>query len=639
MLMNRETRGPEAAEVRMTDTQSPPVTAEGLLTDVKTFFDHGEFFRAYDLAAEALELFGGNVGLAHRAVLSLANAGATALALDKYDELGLDNRHETDARSLLGRLKKDQAFAETGEARVALFREGRALYEDAFHTATEAGDPEAYYPAINAATLALFAGDAEAAGKLAGEVLDLLAPRIASLDGVAADRYWVLATALEAHLVRGDLDAARGLVDQVVAAAGSDDAALATTGRQLERIVAAKKLDSSVLAAFTVPTVVHFLGNTHATTVAADIAGLLKGIRVGAAYGSLAAGADILFAEALLNQGVALNVVLPFATADFIEQSVRPAGEDWITRFEACLAAAKTVRFATEDAYLGDDQLFPYSSSLAMGLASLCARHLHAPLMQLAVWDGVVDEGAIVDTAADMSAWREAGHPVKLVPTGADANVEKLPPWHRPKVARGRRDTRAMLFGDIHGFSKLSDAQLPLFTDKIMGTLGEVARRHKQHIAFVNTWGDGIFIVFRDAGRAAACALDMQDAMNAIDLKAAGLPETLKLRLGGHLGPVYELDDPVTDRPNYYGAHVSRAARIEPITPEGCVYVTETFAAMLALHNAGQFSCDYVGNTEMAKHYGRLRMFLLRRAGDGQGPAVLGDIERAEGKATRETPL
>jgi class 3 adenylate cyclase len=619
-------------EARMTDTQSQAVTAEGLLKDVKTFFDHGEFFRAYDLAAEALELFPRNVGLAHRAVLSLANAGATSLALEKYYDFGLDKRPETDARSLLGRLKKDQAFAETGEARAALFREGRALYEDAFHAATDAGDPEAYYPAINAATLALFAGDNEAAVRLAGEVLDLLAPRIASLDAGAADRYWVLATALEAHLVRGDLDAARGLVDQVVATAGHDDAALATTGRQLERIVGAKKLDPSVLGAFKPPTVVHFLGsNKQATTVAADIAALLKGIRIGAAYGSLAAGADILFAEALLEQGVALNIVLPFATADFIEQLVRPAGGDWVTRFEACLAAAKTVRFATEDAYLGDDQLFPYSSSLAMGLASLCARHLHAPLMQLAVWDGAVDEGAIVDTAADMSAWREAGHPVKLVPTGPDVNVEKLPPWHRPKVARGRRDTRAMLFGDIHGFSKLTDAQLPLFTETIMGTLGEVARRHQQHIAFVNTWGDGIFVVFRDAGRAAACALDMQDALSAIDLKAAGLPETLKLRLGGHLGPVYELDDPVTDRPNYYGAHVSRAARIEPITPEGCVYVTETFAAMLALHNASQFACDYVGNTEMAKHYGRLRMFLLRRAGDGKGPPVLSDIERAAG--------
>jgi class 3 adenylate cyclase len=616
----------------MTDTQSPPVTAEVLLKDVKTFFDHGEFFRAYDLATDALELFPADVGLAHRAVLSLANAGATSLALEKYYEFGLDKKAETDVRSLLGRLKKDQAFAETGEARAALFREGRALYEDAFRTATAAGDPEAYYPAINAATLALLAGDAEAAAGLAGEVLVLVAPRIATLDDAAADRYWVLATALEAHVVQGDLDAACRLVDEVVAAAGHDDAALATTGRQLERIVAAKKLDPSVLSAFKPATVVHYLGsNKQATTAAADIAPLLKGIRIGAAYGSLAAGTDILFAEALLEQGAALNIVLPFAVEDFVEQLVRPAGEDWVARFEACLAAAKTVRFATEDAYLGDDQLFPYSGSLAMGLASLCARHLHAPLMQLAVWDGVIDEGAILDTAADMSAWREAGHPVKLMPTGPDATLEKLPPWQRPKVARGRRDTRAMLFGDIHGFSKLTDAQLPRFTETIMGTLGQVARRHQQHIAFVNTWGDGIFVVFRDAGRAAACALDMQDALRAIDLKAAGLPDTLKLRLGGHLGPVYELDDPVTDRPNYYGAHVSRAARIEPITPEGCVYVTETFAAMLALHNAGQFACDYVGNTEMAKHYGRLRMFLLRRAADGKEPPVLGDIERAAG--------
>ena len=50
----------------MTDAQSPPVTAEGVQKDVKTFFDHGEFFRAYDLAAEALELFPGDVWLAHR---------------------------------------------------------------------------------------------------------------------------------------------------------------------------------------------------------------------------------------------------------------------------------------------------------------------------------------------------------------------------------------------------------------------------------------------------------------------------------------------------------------------------------------------------------------------------------------------
>uniref|UniRef100_UPI003F95999F hypothetical protein n=1 Tax=Mycobacterium sp. TaxID=1785 RepID=UPI003F95999F len=158
-----------------------------------------------------------------------------------------------------------------------------------------------------------------------------------------------------------------------------------------------------------------------------DIAALVEGMSIGAAYGSLASGADIMFAEALLGQGVAVNVVLPFAAGDFIEQLVRPAGEAWVTRFEYCLAEARTVRFATEDAYLGDDQLFTYSSSLAMGLASLCARHLHAPLMQLAVWDGVVNDGAAgtaAGTAADMSAWREAGYPVTIVPVGPDADVE-----------------------------------------------------------------------------------------------------------------------------------------------------------------------------------------------------------------------
>jgi hypothetical protein len=37
-------------------------------------------------------------------------------------------------------------------------------------------------------------------------------------------------------------------------------------------------------------------------------------------------------------------------------------------------------------------------------------------------------------------------------------------------------------------------------------------------------------------------------------------------------------------------------------------------AAVLALHNAAEFTCDYVGMTEAAKKYGRMRMLLLRSA-------------------------
>ena len=38
-------------ETRMSDTQTHHVTAAGRLEEVMTFFNQGEFFRAYDLAA------------------------------------------------------------------------------------------------------------------------------------------------------------------------------------------------------------------------------------------------------------------------------------------------------------------------------------------------------------------------------------------------------------------------------------------------------------------------------------------------------------------------------------------------------------------------------------------------------------
>jgi class 3 adenylate cyclase len=612
-------------------------TAAAVVEEIVSFFGNGEFFRSYDLAIEAFGKYPEDWWFAHRAVLSLANAGATELAHRKYVELGLDRQRSPDIRALLARLKKDMAFAETGARRHALLEDAHADYEQIFRDAVGARDGAAYYPGINAATLALLTGHEDRANLLAAEVLSLLKPRLPSLAG-APDRYWVLATALEANLVTGDLETARALVPAVIDAGRDNHADLASTGRQLERIALARGMGPDVLAAFRMPTIVHYAGHIISSgagrfsrdeepKVAADIAHVLDAMTVGAAYGSLAAGSDILFAEAFLRRGVPLNIVLPFNIEEFKAQSVSVAGESWAPRFHACIAAAKTVRYATEDAYLGDDHLFTYCSRLAMGLAVLSSRHMHAPLRQLVVWDGEARSG-IAGTVVDMKTWQEAGHAQTIIRCGARDGADDLASFKSSKVAPGRRDTRAMLFGDIQGFSKLTDAQLPAFTDLVLGTMGQVLKAYRDDLSFVNTWGDGIFAVFADAGRAADCALVMQAALSGIDLSAAGLPPTLKLRLGAHLGPVYELPDPVTNRPNYYGAHVSRCARIEPITPEGCVYVTETFAAVLALRHAGAFTCDYVGHTDMAKQYGRLRMFLLRRFRGADGPPVLTDIER-----------
>ena len=48
--------------------------------------------------------------------------------------------------------------------------------------------------------------------------------------------------------------------------------------------------------------------------------------------------------------------------------------------------------------------------------------------------------------------------------------------------------------------------------------------------------------------------------------------------------------------------------------------MTETLAAVLAIHNVHEFECQYVGTTRAAKRYGKMRMFLLRRANEGDRP-------------------
>jgi class 3 adenylate cyclase len=171
-----------------------------------------------------------------------------------------------------------------------------------------------------------------------------------------------------------------------------------------------------------------------------------------------------------------------------------------------------------------------------------------------------------------------------------------------------------MLFGDIKGFSKLTDEQLPVFSDLVLGAFAEAVHSHHEYVYYRNTWGDAVFVVLADAETAASCALDLQDAMAAIDLEGSALPGHLALRLGGHLGPVFPSYDPVREMPGFIGSHVSRTARIEPVTPPGGVYVTEPFAAALVLAGSVDFACDYVGHMPAAKEYGRLRMYRLRRS-------------------------
>lgn len=631
-----------------------PASIEGLLNEpqhrsaawwldaVKREERRGELLTAFDLAERGLEEHPTDVTLKHRGVLVLARTGATEEAARRFDQYDLGRIQDEEVGALQARIAKDGALACDGHQRRRRARSAAELYGSIF---ARAGG---YYPAVNAATLWLIAGEPARARHLAKVVLDILADS-------EEPSYWAAATEAEAQLLRGDLEAAAAALERAATLHERDYAALATTRRQLRTICEIDGIDPQLLRALAGPGVVHFCGHRIGddkrarfpreaeATVAARISEVVQRDIPAYAYGSLASGADILWAEALLAAGCEVHVVLPFARAAFVELSVAAAGPGWVERFDRCADRASTVRFATDDTYLGDEVLFRYCSELAMGLALLRARYLDAEVRQLAVWDGEFTIGA-AGTAIDVATWRRRGGAVTLIQPSVDPSVLELMPHPEADAptapASGATDpnesspagakepipsqsansaergvVRAMLFADAKGFSVLNDEELVVFAERVLGAFAAVLQRHREHVWHRRTWGDAVFLVLSDAPTAAACALDLQDAMASIDLQAAGLPGHLALRLGAHLGPVVRYHDPVIDGPDFTGSHVTRTARIEPVTPPGAVYVTEPFAAALVLAGRRDFACDYVGHMPADKNYGRLRMYRLRRVG------------------------
>jgi len=582
---------------------------------IRKLIGQGEYLSAYDSAISQAEQANDNEAFHYLAVLSLARSGATTRAQTLFNEFGFADSDNEDYAALGARLSKDLALANTNKnERITLFKKSATQYHDVFMRTG------GYYTAINAASLYKLSNNNELAKQLANETLALCKQEPV---GLGLGEYYRLVSMAEAVIVLNDLETAKSLLTSARKHAGNDYAAMATTRRQLALLI--PEQHTVLLSVLAPPKVIHFCGHMISRTnnsgrflpkaeqaVKKAIVKNLAALNVGFGYGSLANGADILFAEALLEQGARLHVVLPFDMDEFIEVSVKPAGEKWVARFHRCIDQAHFVSYSCDGSYLGDNTLFHYATRLGMGLAVQQAHNLQTEVKQVAVWDGETASGA-AGTYADIQSWQLQNHDAILL---SSVNGEHLSAPAKQAIVyteldNSQRRAHAMLFGDVKGFSKLNDEQIPAFVKQLFGALAEVLESFDSSILSTNTWGDGLFVVFEDALSASQCAIALQEAMQNIDLGDAGLPSHLALRLGVHYGPIYELEDPVLHRTNYFGAHVTKAARIEPITPEGEVYVTRQLAAELALNNS-EFTTEYVGIMPTAKKYGDMPMYLLR---------------------------
>ena len=569
---------------------------------VRAALARGDLLSAYDQARRRTDAQAPT--LDYLEVLTLARLGDHERALRLYEAYDLGARADSDALSLRARLLKDAGFAARGGPDKAMLREACKLYASVYVDTADA------YPAINTATLALIVGRTELAIRMANAAVEHAS---ADVDG----SYYTLATLAEARLVLGDLAGARAALEAAVAADDADVGKRSTTVLQLQRlieVIGPSAEADRLLALIRPPSVLTYRGHIFVGDpevergLAAKVRAALAAERVGFAYGSLAAGSDILIAEQLLAAGAELHVVLPVTEADFLAQSVAPAGQGWLERYAACRAAAASVTFASTMSHVGGQGQFAYGSKVTMGMARLRARHLNGDALQLAIVEETAAAGG--STRSDVRQWTETGGRSVVIQTEPLARPEMPRPTMTSDVDRG---AYGLMFTDFPGFARLDERVLPLFQQEIMARAAQSLQRHAASVLHKNTWGDALYVVFADALAGADAALDLCDTFQEVDPRKLGLHQGAAMRIALHFGPTYSDIDPVTERINYYGSEVARAARIEPVTPPGSVYVTEPFAAILAMEPSHGFICDYVGQVELPKGYGTFPLYRLRR--------------------------
>jgi class 3 adenylate cyclase/tetratricopeptide (TPR) repeat protein len=595
----------------------------------------GEPLIAYDVASEGLRQFAGEIRLRQLLALALARSGATLKANAVLLELVGEANGDEETLGLLARTYKDLGLRSTNlQGRVKALREARDYYLEAYRLT------DGYWTGINAATLSLLINETEMASRVAGKVREQALSLWSSNGENGSGRFWLECTLGEAALVLGELTEAEDWYRRARTSGPTRYADLSSAKRNARLILEHRQADwDSVAVVFRVPRVGVFTGHMidapNRTNprfpsrlqdeVKQQLRHRIQTLDIGFGYASAACGSDILFLEALQELGREAAIVLPYKAEQFRWDSVDILQtEAWGERFERSLAAASSVTVASSLRLADGAASFEYGNRYLEGLAGLRARRLDTEMIGIAVWDGE-ETGALGGTSETIAQWQRSGLTAEIVDLaelrrqfgidlgrGNPAEPSPAPPVHA-SPSEFVPVIRALLFADAVRYSTLREDQIPGFVRRFLGTIAELIQSIERRPLCQNTWGDALYLGFERVCDAARFGLELQTLLAKRNSETTPPDEPVNLRIALHAGPVYECFDPILNRMTYVGTHVSRTARMEPITPPGEIYVSEAFAALAAAEGASEFVCEYVGQIPQAKGFGTFPTYILRR--------------------------
>jgi tetratricopeptide (TPR) repeat protein/class 3 adenylate cyclase len=621
----------------------------------------GQLLTAIEVARDGLSRFGPDLVLQQQLALALAQTGALDGAREVLHELLKQKTSDQETLSLLGRVHKE-LWRRTNDpaAGTAALREASKAYGDAFAI------NESYYPGINLAFTLAALGEYEAARKTAHKVERLCRTEIHQTadnpDG------WVVATLAEALTHQSSTAEAAKYYRQAAEIFHGRWRDLASMRRQAREIVGfyAKQSEGSrhhwydlasvrqrvrealgrseqgmdwIDKCFDFPSVVVFAGHMidrpgrtpprfpaeREPAVKEQILSYLKTIKPGFGYSSAACGADIIFCECLMELGAQVNLVLPCPVSAFKKQSVSFGGPEWERRFHTVIGLAANTLIANpvDFAAFEHDAAAPmgirYSNRIVTGLAVLQAQALDFELHALAVWDGGtsdLDGG----TGSVVGEWEQRQlKPYIISPSGATvaapaqprASADPIPVTVGP--AGITHHIQAMMFADVINYERIGERQMPAYVQEFKGAIARLLAEIPRPPVVMESWGKSQYFVFDTLQDAANFALALRDLIGRTPWGERGLPAELGVRMVLHAGPVYTFPDPVLKRQTCIGSHVSRAARIEPITPSGQVYATQEFAALCSAEDLSAVSFEFLGRLRTGRLFEDAPLYRLDR--------------------------
>jgi len=583
---------------------------------------------AYEVFADGLARWPGNVRFRQLIALALARSGATQRANRVLQELAGEGHVDEETLGMLARTHKDLAEqAADPEERQRQLR----LACDGYGRAYEASG--GYWTGINAATMATLLGETDRGQAWAREVREQCLQELEKTLAADEDPYWLYATLGEAALVLETYDEAETWYGQAAAVGSGRYGDLSSTRRNARLLLGHLRGDTSTIdRLLPVPRIAVLAGRMSDPATGArltlppeaqrtlrhEIQQRLRDTGALIGYASTGSEVDIVFSEALLDVDGEAHIVLPYDKDDFVRDTLEAMAEDgWRERFEQVLEKAAEVVTASQGRLEGGHVALEYADLILFGLSSLRAVQLETELVPVAVCDTSLP--GLGATARVIQRWRDRGYRVEVIdlpfieaPGGASSPRTE----DQPEAKAGgdfAGEIMAILFADTVSFSRLTDVAVRRFVEHFLGGIAGLIEGLPQAPVTLNTWGDGLFAIFHSVRDAGCLALELTELVSQTDWAARDLPEDLNLRVALHAGPVWSYTNPVTGKSDYTGTHVTRAARLEPSTPPGHVYATYGFASIAAAEGVEEFVCEYVGETPLAKAAGMCPTYHLRR--------------------------